>query len=77
MARTPKINWEAYKDQLLVLRHGERKTLHAIAGILQEKFGTTVTTARLSQIFTGWSKEFNQDLKEKQELRSEIGTDAN
>lgn len=55
MARTPRIDWEAYKEQLIELR--KTKTLSEIAAVLQEKVGTTVTPARLSQLFTQWRKD--------------------
>lgn len=76
MARKPKLDWEAYKDQLLQLR-AEKKSLTDINAILYEKTGVSVTNARLSQIFTQWARQYLADLAEKNQLRAEIGTDAN
>jgi hypothetical protein len=76
MARKATIDWEAYKEQLLIMR-GEGNTLNMIAATLYDKLGHTVTSARLSQVFSGWARQFNADLAEKEQLRKEIGTDAN
>lgn len=65
MARTSKIAWETYKEQLLALK-AEGKTLAQISAVLHEKLGTTVTAARLSQIFTGWKEQ--EDVKRNEEL---------
>lgn len=66
MSRKPRIDWEAYREQLETLRYTEKKSLTEINRILQEKFGTSVTNARLSQVFSGWkTTEILKDVAEE------------
>ena len=58
MARTSKIDWEAYKDQLITLKE-EGKSLTAINAVLNERLGISFTNARLSQKFKEWRGESN------------------
>ena len=58
MARTSKIDWEAYKDQLITLKE-EGKSLTAINAVLHERLGISFTNARLSQKFKEWRGERN------------------
>lgn len=73
MARTPKLDWELYKSQLLQLR-SEGKSLTDVQKVLFEKTGVSITNARLSQIFTAW-KNIDAVINSNAEVDKRMETD--
>lgn len=55
--RTPKLNWEKLKAELLDLKYTQKKSLSDINAVLYEKYGKAVSNARLSQLYKQWATE--------------------
>ena len=58
--RTPRLDWRALRPMLENLKYGQGKSLNDVSKYLYETYGTTVTAARLSQIY----KSFKEDVQE-------------
>ncbi len=68
MSRRSRVDWEAYKEQLIELRYVQGKSLNEINQVLHEKLGVSFTAARISQVFSNWKKEKQEDVANVEEV---------